>query len=173
LRTISELAGIGVASFNFLDVKANILDTLLYKKIHKLIGRTPVIKASQDEHCVERCLVRNGFDPPFRPQGYTEPPARVRLKTKLPTTIRRRTAMLRPRLETALAILLAILTAVTLLWPRWIESLTGLEPDAGSGEAEWGIVIVFAVLALLAGLLARHDYRLAALRSHAAGSSAA
>jgi hypothetical protein len=68
---------------------------------------------------------------------------------------------------------LAILTVVTLFWPRWIESLTGLEPDAGSGDAEWGIVILFAVLALAAGLLARRDYRLAKLRSRAASSSAA
>jgi hypothetical protein len=81
--------------------------------------------------------------------------------------------MLKPRLETALAILLAILTAVTLFWPHWIESVTGLEPDAGSGEAEWGIVTLFAVLALAVGLLARRDYRRAVLRSHAAGNSAA
>jgi hypothetical protein len=67
--------------------------------------------------------------------------------------------------------ILGILTGVTLLWPRWIESLTGLEPDAGSGEVEWGIVAMFAVLALAAGLLARRDYRLADLRSRTAGGS--
>jgi hypothetical protein len=49
---------------------------------------------------------------------------------------------------------------LTLFWPRWIESLTGLEPDAGSGEAEWAIVILFAALALAVGLLARRDYKL-------------
>ena len=79
--------------------------------------------------------------------------------------------MLRPRLETALAVILAVLAVVTLFWPRWIEVLTGLEPDAGSGEAEWGIVVLLAVLALAAGLLARRDYRLAALRFRTAGNS--
>ena len=60
--------------------------------------------------------------------------------------------------------LLATLTGVTLFWPRWIESI-GFEPDAGSGEAEWGAVLLFAVLALVTDLLARRDYRLAELRS--------
>jgi hypothetical protein len=81
--------------------------------------------------------------------------------------------MLRSRLETVLAMTLAVLAVVTLFWPRWIEGLTGLEPDAGSGEAEWGIVVLFAVLALAAGLLARRDYRLAKRRSRAADSAAA
>ena len=81
--------------------------------------------------------------------------------------------MLRPRVETALAMILAVVAVLTLCWPRWIEGLTGLEPDAGSGEAEWGIVVLFAVLALAAGLLARRDYRLAALRSHPTSNSAA
>jgi hypothetical protein len=81
--------------------------------------------------------------------------------------------MVRPRLETVLATTLAVLAMMTLFWPSWIERLIGLEPDGGSGEAEWGIVVLFAVFALAAGLLARRDYRLAALRSRAAGNSAA
>ena len=81
--------------------------------------------------------------------------------------------MLRPRVETVVAMILAVLAMVTLFWPRWIESLTGLEPDAGSGGAEWGIVALFAVLALAAGLLVRRDYRVAALRSSTARNSAA
>lgn len=81
--------------------------------------------------------------------------------------------MLRTRLEIALATILAVVAVVTLFWPQWIEGLTGFEPDAGGGEAEWGIVALFAVLALAAGLMARRDYRLAALRARAAGNSAA
>jgi hypothetical protein len=67
---------------------------------------------------------------------------------------------------------LAILTGVTLHWPRWIENLSWLDPDAGSGEAEWGIATVLAVLALAAGLSARRDYRLANVRSRTVGNSA-
>jgi hypothetical protein len=81
--------------------------------------------------------------------------------------------MLRTRLKAALALTLTILAVVTLLWPRWIESSTGLEPDAGSGRSEWGVVVLFAVLALTVGLLARRDYRLAAQRSLAANNFAA
>ena len=72
--------------------------------------------------------------------------------------------MLRPRLETALAVFFAFLMIVTLSYPNWIESLTGFEPDASSGDAEWGSVVFFGVLALVVSLLARRDYGLAALR---------
>jgi len=52
--------------------------------------------------------------------------------------------------------LLAILTAA---WPTWLETVTGLEPDDGTGVTEWSIVAVLAVLAVLAGVLARRDHR--------------
>ena len=39
-----------------------------------------------------------------------------------------------------------------------IESISGLEPDVGSGSVEWAIVVLFAVAALGAAI-ARHDYR--------------
>jgi hypothetical protein len=48
---------------------------------------------------------------------------------------------------------------VTLLWPTWIESITGLEPDAGSSVGEWAVVVVCAVAAMGAAALARRDYR--------------
>jgi hypothetical protein len=41
----------------------------------------------------------------------------------------------------------------------WIDSITGLGPDAGSGSVEWAIVALFAVAALGAAVIARHDYR--------------
>jgi hypothetical protein len=63
------------------------------------------------------------------------------------------------RLEAFLAVAFGILAVVTALWPTWIESITGLDPDAGSGSLEWGIVAVFAVVALGATAIARHDYR--------------
>ena len=51
---------------------------------------------------------------------------------------------------------LAILTAIN---AEWIEALTGLEPDAGSGALEWAIVIVLAVTATVLGALAVRDGR--------------
>lgn len=67
--------------------------------------------------------------------------------------------MLKARIETVLAVVAGTLAVVTLIWPTWIESLFGVTPDAGSGEAEWWVVVVFAVVAVASALLARRDYR--------------
>ena len=69
--------------------------------------------------------------------------------------------MLKARIETVLAVVAGVLAVVTLLWPTWIESLFGVAPDAGSGEAEWWIVVVFAVVAIASALLARRELRTA------------
>jgi hypothetical protein len=66
--------------------------------------------------------------------------------------------VIRARIELGLAAVFAVLTAVTLVWPTWIESLTGLEPDRGSGETEWWIVVVFGLATIGLGLLGRRDY---------------
>jgi hypothetical protein len=66
---------------------------------------------------------------------------------------------IRVRVETFLAVMFGAFAVVTTLWPTWIESITGLDPDAGSGTAEWAIVAVFAVAAVSAAAIARHDFR--------------
>jgi hypothetical protein len=68
--------------------------------------------------------------------------------------------MVRPRLEAASCALFSVLTVMTAIWPTWIEGITGFEPDGGSGETEWGFVLVLGVLAIAFGLLARRHYRL-------------
>lgn len=60
--------------------------------------------------------------------------------------------------EAVSAALFAVITVVTVLWPDWIEGLTPLEPDAGSGSAEWGLVLASGAVAVIAGTLARRDY---------------
>jgi hypothetical protein len=65
----------------------------------------------------------------------------------------------RRRAEMALAVISAVLGIATMLFPEWIEELTGLEPDAGSGALEWIITGAFLVAALLSALLARRDAR--------------
>jgi hypothetical protein len=69
--------------------------------------------------------------------------------------------MLRARVETAVCVLFSVLTVMTAIWPDWIEETTGLDPDAGSGALEWGLVVVLGAIALAAGVLARRDRRLA------------
>jgi hypothetical protein len=72
----------------------------------------------------------------------------------------------RVRIEAVLAVISAALCVLTLVFPEWIEELTGLEPDAGSGALEWLVAGVFLVAAVVAAVLARRDYRrLAADRS--------
>jgi hypothetical protein len=69
--------------------------------------------------------------------------------------------MVRPRVEAALSALFGVLTVITVVWPDWIEAITGLDPDGGSGETEWGFVVVLGVVTLALALLARRHHRLA------------
>lgn len=57
------------------------------------------------------------------------------------------------------AVLATLLFAATLINRSWIESLFGVEPDGGSGEAEWLLVAVFAAIAVGAGFVARREWR--------------
>jgi hypothetical protein len=64
----------------------------------------------------------------------------------------------RLRIELVLAIVSAALSVLTLVFPEWIEEVTGLEPDAGSGALEWIIVGVFLGATMVSAALARRDY---------------
>jgi hypothetical protein len=70
----------------------------------------------------------------------------------------------RVRLEVALACLSAGLFAVTLAYPEWIEALTGLDPDAGSGALELLVSAALLAVAVVLALLARRDRRKLALQ---------
>jgi hypothetical protein len=61
------------------------------------------------------------------------------------------------RIELVLACISFALFILTLISAEWIEELTGLEPDAGSGALEWIITIAFAAAALVLFVLARRD----------------
>jgi hypothetical protein len=61
--------------------------------------------------------------------------------------------------ECALAGLAAVLAVLTAIWPDWIELLFDADPDGGTGSAEWGIVIAFAVVAVIFAVLARFEHR--------------
>jgi hypothetical protein len=73
--------------------------------------------------------------------------------------IRKRCLMLRARIEIVLSALLGTATIVTAVWPTWIEGLVGFDPDGGSGETEWWIVAVLAVISVAAAALAHRDLR--------------
>jgi hypothetical protein len=69
--------------------------------------------------------------------------------------------MRRAGYEVGLAAMLAVMTLITALWPAWIEGLTGLDPDRGTGELEWLIVVVLLVTTLSTSRIAWRDLRAA------------
>jgi cell shape-determining protein MreD len=68
----------------------------------------------------------------------------------------------RYRLQMVLAAASVILMIVTAVLPMWIEQLTGLEPDGGSGELEWLFALVPGALSIVFGVLAYRTRRLLA-----------
>jgi hypothetical protein len=65
----------------------------------------------------------------------------------------------RLRIESGLAVASAALFAVTFVFPDWIEALTGLNPDAGSGAAEFVVSAILLLGSVWAATLARRDHR--------------
>ena len=62
-------------------------------------------------------------------------------------------------IEAGAAGLSGLLALVTLLWPDWIEEISGWDPDQRSGALEWLIVTVLAAMAMGCALLARIEWR--------------
>jgi hypothetical protein len=65
--------------------------------------------------------------------------------------------------EAGLGAMSAILFALTLMVPDWIEAVLRVDPDQHSGSLEWAIVAVLAVTTVLSSLLARREWRRLAL----------
>lgn len=65
---------------------------------------------------------------------------------------------IRTGLEAALALIGLAAAALTVINAEWIEALTGLEPDAGSGALEWAIAFGFLVAGAVLAILARRDW---------------
>jgi hypothetical protein len=61
------------------------------------------------------------------------------------------------RLETVLAVFAGALGVLTMLWPAWIEAITGWDPDRHNGSFEWLVVASLLALSVTIGLRAvRH-----------------
>jgi hypothetical protein len=52
-----------------------------------------------------------------------------------------------------------MLFAVTVVIPSWIELLFGVDPDRGSGELEWGVVLLALLAWATLSFLARREWR--------------
>ena len=57
----------------------------------------------------------------------------------------------------------AVLALVTVVWPDWIEIVTDSAPDGGSGALERAVVGVLAATAILLAVVARAEWRRAAV----------
>ena len=64
-------------------------------------------------------------------------------------------------IEAVLSVAAGVITVVTLVWPTWFESLTGESPDGGDGSFERLFALVWLAAAILFGVLARREWRLA------------
>jgi hypothetical protein len=62
-------------------------------------------------------------------------------------------------LESALATASALLLVVTIFWSEWIEVVFGVDPDGGSGAAEWLVVVVLGIVTALSVFFARVEWR--------------
>ena len=67
--------------------------------------------------------------------------------------------MRRVKIEAALSALFAFMCVVTAIVPGWIEAVSGIDPDHGSGALEWAIVAVLGVIAIGLAARARVDVR--------------
>jgi hypothetical protein len=67
--------------------------------------------------------------------------------------------------ELVLATLSAVMFAVTLAWPDWIEEVFGIDPDRGNGSLEWAIVVALGLVAVSLGAAARKTHRRLVARS--------
>ncbi len=68
--------------------------------------------------------------------------------------------MSKARAEFCLSVLAGVLAFVTAVWPTWVETVTGVDPDAGGGGAEWVVVVMCVCLAAVAAVDSRRRYRL-------------
>jgi len=64
--------------------------------------------------------------------------------------------------ELAAGILSALMLVIASVWPQWIEAVFGVDPDGGTGEAEWGVAVGLCAFTLLMFVAARREWKRAA-----------
>jgi hypothetical protein len=62
-------------------------------------------------------------------------------------------------IEAVLALVNAALLVITVVWKDWIEIVFDVDPDAGSGAVEWGVVAITLILTIAFLALARREWR--------------
>lgn len=57
------------------------------------------------------------------------------------------------RLQLIFSVIFLILTIAAVVFPVWIEEVSGLSPDGGSGEAEMLLAIPFGLVSIVLGIM--------------------
>lgn len=70
-------------------------------------------------------------------------------------------------IESVLGSFTAFLMVLTAVWHDWIEGIFGFDPDRHNGSFEWELVVVCCLLTAAFAMLARREWRRAALASSA------
>ena len=66
-------------------------------------------------------------------------------------------------LKSALALVTGAITVITLLWHDWIEAVTRVDPDKGSGVAEWLTDVTLSIFTSLLAVRAGREWNRARL----------
>lgn len=61
--------------------------------------------------------------------------------------------------EIALSVVSAAALALAAVWPQWIESTLGFEPDGGDGSTEWGWALTLSVATVVCIASARRTWK--------------
>jgi hypothetical protein len=62
-------------------------------------------------------------------------------------------------LESIFGSITGIMTVVTLFWHDWIEVTFRVDPDKGSGSAEWLVVVFLLLVTVTLAIAARIEWR--------------
>ena len=62
-------------------------------------------------------------------------------------------------LESIFGSITGVAAVVTLFWHDWIEAVFGVDPDKGSGSAEWLVVLILLLLTVAFAAGARLEWR--------------
>ena len=73
-------------------------------------------------------------------------------------------------IEVILAACSAIATALSIVWPQWIEAIFEESPDGGDGSAERLVAVLFLAATIAFSWLARKEWRSAKGRASASGA---
>jgi DMSO/TMAO reductase YedYZ heme-binding membrane subunit len=66
-------------------------------------------------------------------------------------------------LESVLGSFTSVLAVITIFWHDWIETIFGVDPDKGSGTAEWLVVLALLTITSALAAAARVEWRRARL----------